>query len=143
MRTHSRHTGRNGRAFATVVVTTSQRISIHIAINQHHRHATTYALTIGQVQGAIEVLGAALADSTVDRIGATFKRHDAENGRARARLHRDYEGSLIWLTVILGSDRFLNLPLEIPDAEGIFSCGAAALRDALDLARSLNLETAR
>jgi hypothetical protein len=142
MKTHSRHTAANGKAFATLVETTSRRISIHLAINQNKRRHTTYALTIGQVRGVAQVLGAALADRGKTHTGGSFPRHVAEEGRAKAQLKHDYDGATIWLTVVLGSDRFLNIPLDIPDAEAVFSCATAALRDAQALMRQINGEGA-
>lgn len=143
MKTHSRHVAGNGRAFATLVETSSQRISVHLALNQNHCRATTYALTIGQVRAVVHVLGAALADAASTQVAGSFPRHVAEERRAKAQLKKDCEGATIWLTIVHGSDRFMHLPLSIPDAEGIFQCASAALRDALDLVRAYHAGDAR
>lgn len=142
MRTHSRYTSKNGRAYATVVIGGSNRISVHLSVNQNKRWHATYSLTAGQLEAALVVLGKALADTTLSPDGRQYPRHTADSGRARAQLRRDLDDAVIWLTISQGSERFYQIPLDIRDAEAIFSCGFDALRDARALLRSLHAEGA-
>lgn len=139
METHSHHVAQNGRAFATVVVSPRGRITIHLSLNQNQKYPTTHALTIGQVEAAVQVLARAIADNSYRSYDDPGTRYSAGEGRARA--HRT--GATIWLHVNHGSGTFLRLPLCIPDAEGIFQCASAALRDALALMRQINGEEPR
>lgn len=139
METHSHYVAQNGLAIATVVVSSRGRITIHLSLNQNQKYPTTHALTIGQVEAAVQVLARAIADTSYRSYDDPGTRYTAGEGRARA--HRT--GSTIRLHVNHGSGAFLRLPLNISDAEGIFQCASAALRDALALMHKINGEDVR
>lgn len=130
MRTYPQHTAKNGTAYARLCIGASGRPTIRISLLHRKSPSATMGFVIGEAEAVIDALAGAIADSRKPVEFGRFAKHVARNGRAHAALHRDYDRATIWLNVSHGTDRFISLPLDIAQAEGLFSAIAGALRDA-------------
>lgn len=130
MRTYPQHTAQNGAAYARLCIGAGGRPTIRISLLHRKSPSATIGFSIGQAEAVIDVLAGVVADSRKPAGSGRFPKHQARNGRAHAVLQREFESASIWLTVSLGTDRFINLPISVAQAEGLFCAMVSALRDA-------------